>query len=143
MGSKPPSQQRATKAQRARKILAGVTRDDSDDELGIEDHPWEWIYEKGGQVDHDHAVQDDEKEQEREEGTSAQARRRRSKSIRYASLRRRIIGAKMGSFKCKIGDCVLLKADGNTAWVGIICEFMEAINEDGEMGKAAKFMCKI
>jgi origin recognition complex subunit 1 len=32
---------------------------------------------------------------------------------------------------------VLLKADGNTAWVGIICDFIE---EDVEGEKAAKFL---
>ncbi len=34
------------KADRARQYLTegGVTREDSDDELGLEDHPWQWIY---------------------------------------------------------------------------------------------------
>ena len=34
------------KAQRAKRYLSGggVARDDSDDELGLEDHPWKWIY---------------------------------------------------------------------------------------------------
>jgi len=48
-----------------------------------------------------------------------------------------ITGARMGSFECKVGDCVLLKAEGtNEAWVGLICEFLE--DEDGDM--AANFM---
>ena len=35
-----------SKAERARKYLSvgGVAREDSDDELGLDDHPWEWIY---------------------------------------------------------------------------------------------------
>ena len=36
-----------SKAERAKKYLSvggGVAREDSDDELGLEDHPWEWIY---------------------------------------------------------------------------------------------------
>jgi len=39
----------AARALRARKFLStgGVTREDSDDELGFEDHPWEWIYSTG------------------------------------------------------------------------------------------------
>ncbi|CZT17109.1 related to origin recognition complex subunit 1 [Ramularia collo-cygni] len=39
-----------TKAEQARHILSGggVQRDNSDDELGLEDHPWEWIYEGSG-----------------------------------------------------------------------------------------------
>ncbi len=38
-----------TRASRARRFLStgGVTREDSDDELGLEDHPWEWIYAVG------------------------------------------------------------------------------------------------
>ena len=129
--------QRAAKAERARKILAGVARDDSDDELGIDDHPWEWIYEK--QVrEEEGEVRDDEEDEEK----SATARRYRSTSVRHASIKQRIIGATMGSFRCRIGDTVLLKSEGKTAWVGIICEFMETINEDGDLEKAAKFMCK-
>ncbi|CAL8583796.1 Origin recognition complex, subunit 1 [Xanthoria parietina] len=35
-----------SKAERARQFLrtGGVLREDSDDELGLDDHPWEWIY---------------------------------------------------------------------------------------------------
>lgn len=34
-----------TKAERARRYLSGgIIREDSDDELGLEDYPWEWIY---------------------------------------------------------------------------------------------------
>lgn len=45
--SMPPKRKR-TKVEEARHYLSGggVLREDSDDELGIEDHPWEWIYEK-------------------------------------------------------------------------------------------------
>ena len=43
----------------------------------------------------------------------------------------------MGDFRCKIGDCVLLKAEGtNEAWVGLICAF----EDDEEDNKAANFM---
>jgi origin recognition complex subunit 1 len=40
----PPKRKR-TKLERARHYLSGggVLREDSDDELGLEDHPWEWI----------------------------------------------------------------------------------------------------
>ena len=49
-----------------------------------------------------------------------------------------IQGAQFGSFRCFLGDCVLLKAESaKEAWVAIICEFGE--NEtDGE--KEANFM---
>lgn len=133
-----PRQQRAAKAEKARKLLAGVARDDSDDELGDEDHPWEWIYEKqeaGEKEEEVGEVVDDLEDEEK----SAGVKRRRRKPLRHLPHQQRIVGAKMGKFKCKIGDCVLLKAEGtNAAWVGIICEFME----DGEGEKEAKFMCK-
>ncbi|KAI1407464.1 P-loop containing nucleoside triphosphate hydrolase protein [Hypoxylon sp. FL1857] len=93
-------------------VVPGVARDDSDDELGIDDHPWEWIY-------------------------------RQTQSAGSASKRKRnaqhdIIGARMGTFECYIGDCVLLKADGsNEAWVAIVTEFREE-DEDGD--KAANFL---
>lgn len=96
-------QKASTKAERARQYLSvgGVAREDSDDELGLEDYPWQWIYAK------------DKSKQE-------------------------IIGARMGNFECRIGDCVLLKADGtNEAWIGLICNF-EDDDEDDEM--AANFM---
>ena len=129
-------QHRAAKAERARKILAGVARNDSDDELGTEDHPWEWIYEDTQEDDEAAANEEDDEK-------SATAKRLRSKPLQYAANKQRIIGASMGSFKCKIGDTVLLKADGtNTSWVAIVCDFMDAINMDGEPEKQAKFMCK-
>ena len=102
-----------TRAERARRYLTGggVARDDSDDELGLDDHPWEWIYPKKPQE-----VDGDSEEDE------------------YAT---KIVGARMGAFECRIGDCVLLKAEGaNEAWIGIICEFQE--DEEGD--KAANFM---
>ncbi|KAI4164769.1 MAG: hypothetical protein LQ342_001744 [Letrouitia transgressa] len=80
-----------TKAERARRYLSGggIIREDSDDELGLDDHPWEWIYSDTA----DNKYKDDP----------------------------RIIGARMGGFECRIGDCCLLKAEGNNeAWVGII-----------------------
>lgn len=94
-----------TRASRARRFLAtgGVTREDSDDELGLEDHPWEWIYAVGPKP-----------------------------GSQYIS------GAKFGQYQFKMGDTVLLKAEGsNEAWVGIICDFQE-VEEEGE--KTANFM---
>ena len=40
------SEAEAVRAERARRYLTGggVIRDDSDDELGLDDHPWQWIY---------------------------------------------------------------------------------------------------
>lgn len=102
-----------TKAERARRYLTGggVVREDSDDELGLDDHPWEWI----------HSTEPQDNGENSEEGTNTTE----------------ITGARMGAFECRIGDCVLLKAEGaNEAWIGIICDFQE--EDDGE--KAANFM---
>jgi origin recognition complex subunit 1 len=96
--------------------LPGVAREDSDDELGDEDLPWEWIYDEGASAAADDAML---------------ARKRRRTGCRKP------VGARMGKFECRIGDCVLLKADGsNEAWVALICEFLD--NDDGDM--AANFM---
>lgn len=105
--------------QRKRHIPKGIEREDSDDELGDEDIPWEWIYQ-----DQVHERNEDD------DGTSERKRRKVAEN--------KIIGAKMGSFECYTGDAVLLKAEGsNEAWVGIICEFLE---DDGEGDMAANFM---
>ena len=103
---------------RRKRPLPGVSREDSDDELGSDDLPWQWIYN----------VEDPE----RSDDDSQSERKRRKVSGK------KIVGARMGSFECRVGDCVLLKADGsNEAWVAIICEFIE---DDGEGDKAANFM---
>tara|TARA_R110002003_G_scaffold702_17_gene21252 strand:- start:5668 stop:6126 length:459 start_codon:yes stop_codon:yes gene_type:complete len=109
-----------SRAEKARQFLAGgaVFREDSDDELGYEDHPWEWIYEDGGA---EHVPKE-----------NATPRKRKAAP---APLGKRIIGARMGSFRCRVGDTVLLKAEGNQAWVGIICDFFEDVEDDEKMAK--------
>ncbi|KAK4152257.1 hypothetical protein C8A00DRAFT_44653 [Chaetomidium leptoderma] len=98
--------------------LPGVAREDSDDELGTDDLPWEWIYET----------------EEADEEPAAENGRKRKRPTAHQV---QIIGARMGSFECYLGDTMLLKADGsNEAWVGIICDFQA--DEDGD--KAANFM---
>lgn len=112
-GGSNPGKLNETKAERARRYLTGggVVREDSDDELGLDDHPWEWI--------HSTEPQDNGEDFEEETNTT------------------KITGARMGAFECRIGDCVLLKAEGaNEAWIGIICDFQE--EDDRE--KAANFM---
>ncbi|EMD00789.1 hypothetical protein BAUCODRAFT_183202 [Baudoinia panamericana UAMH 10762] len=96
----PPKRKR-TKLEEARHYLSGggVLREDSDDELGVEDHPWQWIYED--------SITDN------------------------PNAQRRIIGARMGTFACHIGDAVLLKAPvSNEAWVAILHSFSEESVED-------------
>jgi origin recognition complex subunit 1 len=109
-----------SRVDKARQYLTGgaVFREDSDDELGYEDHPWEWIY--------DNASTDDAPKE------NATPRKRKAAPT---VLGERIVGARMGSFKCKVGDAVLLKAEGNQAWVGIICDFHEDVEEDEKMAK--------
>ena len=110
-----------SRAEQARQFLKGgaILREDSDDELGYEDHPWEWIYEDAGA---DQPPVDD----------NATPRKRKAAP---ATQTRRIVGARMGGFICKLGDAVLLKADGNQAWVGIICDFHEDDEDDEKMAR--------
>ncbi|UQC87064.1 ATPase [Colletotrichum lupini] len=111
----------APRGRRQSKKSTGVVRDDSDDELGIDDLPWEWILESN----------DADTPQDHGDDTQTSRKRRR------ANTEGRIMGARMGKFECYVGDCVLLKAEGsNEAWVAIVCEFLE--EDDGE--KAANFM---
>jgi origin recognition complex subunit 1 len=113
-------------------ILAGTTlrREDSDDELGDDDFPWEWVYSGDGHTS-------DEEDGENPRDSNAKGRRGRPARKVSKFQEGQIIGARMGAFACKIGDCVLLKADSNEAWAGIICNFME---EEEEMGISV--MCK-
>jgi origin recognition complex subunit 1 len=39
-----PKKRNSTALSKARDRLRGVLREDSDDELGDEDYPWEWVY---------------------------------------------------------------------------------------------------
>lgn len=104
----------------ARRLLRGVIREDSDDELGDEDLPWEWIYastEDGSAPDG---------------GFSSNTPSKRQKAQHRPKLQR-IVGAKTGPrFNCQIGDCLLIKGEGlsGEAYVGMACEFTD---EDGEM----------
>jgi len=116
-----PSKRQISKAEQARQILrkGDVVREDSDDELGYEDHPWEWIYAP----QHNDPAVDNAKSNDKLSS---------------------VVGARMGTFECLIGDAVLLKAAGNEAWVAIITGFSEGDIEDdeGEMiwSKKATFL---
>lgn len=96
---KKPRKSQSSLAQ-ARDRLRGVLREDSDDELGYEDHPWEWVYSKDPAEVGEHG-------------------------------RRKIMGAKMGSFDVGIGDCVLIKGEGlkSEAYVGMVVEFDDVKKE--------------
>ncbi|KAI9782535.1 MAG: Origin recognition complex, subunit 1 [Candelina submexicana] len=131
-----------SKVKRARQYISrgGVSREDSDDELGFEDHPWEWIYEH---------LQDGGFGEAQSSSTMTRPGRRVDPSTqsgtgstsekRNGTASQRIVGAHMGNFECRIGDTVLLKAEGtNEAWVGLICDFPE--EEEEEDGKVANFM---
>lgn len=104
-----------------------LVREDSDDELGVEDHPWDWIY--------------DTTKEDAEDASPDKSRRRRSS--RPARKRPAIVGARMGTFECKLGEVVLLKSpEPGKDWVGIITEFVEEEdeNEEDEMIRAANIM---
>jgi len=94
-----------------------LSREDSDDELGYEDHPWQWMYES--------------------EDTSNKADidrtpSRKRKAVDGSSRKRAIIGARMGTFVVHIGDAVLLKSpEQGKDWVGLVCAFSDT-DDDGE-----------
>jgi hypothetical protein len=114
-------------AKRRKRSLPGVSREDSDDELGSEDLPWEWIYSgdkepRGGAGAGDSANGADQGDRKRRKLSSAP----------------KIVGARMGDFECRVGDTVLLKADGSgEAWVALILRF---VDQGDEEDKAAEFM---
>ncbi|KAI9840702.1 MAG: Origin recognition complex, subunit 1 [Sclerophora amabilis] len=132
---------------RARRLLSGVgiSREDSDDELGYDDYPWEWIYEStaNGETKENTgrdspSINDDEipESLSREDAASEGREAVSGKSL----SNKRIIGARMGQFQCSVGDCVLLKAEGNgEAWVGLICNFQDG-DDDDDNEKYANFM---
>ncbi len=123
-----PRQLRANKAEKARKLLAGASRRKDDSSDSDDDDAWEWIYENGD---------GDESADEVEDQGASKKRKRHNTS---GTKKRTIIGAKNGSFKCSIGDSVLLKAeDGNPPWIGMILSFLE--DNDGDM--AADFICTV
>jgi len=135
------SRKRMSRVERARRYLSGsgVARENSDDELGLEDLPWEWIYRDRNQLrEQTHNSFVDEREVASIPlNPYTQSRKRKARYESAPDSESEIVGARMGSFECRIGDCVLLKADGkNEAWVGLICEFME----DEDEGKVANFM---
>jgi origin recognition complex subunit 1 len=112
-----------TKIERARQYFkgGGVTREDSDDELGTEDYPWEWIYDAESTL------------KSKDGGRDGSNKR----TAAVAFMESAIVGAKMGKFECRLGDAVLLKADGSEAWVGIITHFFE---DEESQDKMANFM---
>ncbi|KAI9735281.1 MAG: Origin recognition complex, subunit 1 [Cirrosporium novae-zelandiae] len=144
-----PRPKKDNRAERARQALkgAGITREDSDDELGTEDYPWEWIYEDTTEPPDDgpkpkskspEQTPDEEEDELLESPESQNDRRRKRKLAREPSKKQKIIGAKMGPiFQCKLGDPVLLKSENaGEAYVGLIIGFRE--EDDGE--KMANFM---
>lgn len=121
----PKKSTKPTALERARRILhGGVLREDSDDELGDEDLPWEWIYDSG--------AQDDEEAEEEVAPSTPSKKRKRGPAPKPRKKVARIIGARMGDrFECRIGDCLLIKGEGlaGEAYVGLATEFLE---QDGE-----------
>ena len=146
--SHPEHNVRGSRAERARRLLAGVgiSREDSDDELGYEDHPWEWIYERVDEIDSEKAnglpkapLQEDHNAINILNDHALVGEKRNAHAAK-AGIRGRIVGAQMGGFRCRLGDCVLLKAEGtNEAWVGLICEFQEGEDDQGKMANIMWF----
>lgn len=99
-----------------------LVHEDSDDELGDEDHPWDWIYDTANDT-----------KQEAEVDIASPEKSSRRRSSRPARKRPAIVGARMGTFECRLGQVVLLKSpEPGKDWVGIITEFLEEEDEDEE-----------
>lgn len=112
----------------------GILHEDSDDELGYDDHPWEWIFEEEAEGSGSNL---------REESVDNGKQSHRRCSSRATVKRRKIVGARMGTFECRLGQVMLLKSpEAGKDWVGIISEFLEEENEDDEeeMVKSANIM---
>lgn len=109
-----PLPRKTSSISRARKLLRGVVREDSDDELGDDDIPWEWVYSA-------------------EPDSFDQVGR-----AEINGKKREIVAARMGSafgaFGVAIGDCVFIKGEGlqGEAYVGMICEFKQEGEEGGD-----------
>ncbi|KAF3904373.1 hypothetical protein AA313_de0210301 [Arthrobotrys entomopaga] len=97
-----------------------IEREDSDDELGDEDIPWTWIY-----PDSNGPLSPVSSNKTPADASNAKKRRRDGSPVNRAETTDvKPIGAKCGSFECKIGDILLLKADGTkAAWVGLAVDF--------------------
>lgn len=118
-----PARESEPLSRRSRTVPKGISREDSDDELGSDDLPWFWVYET---LPLERSNDD--------EGDDAGAGERKRRKVEES----RIVGARLGDFECRLGDCVLLKAEGsNEAWVGMICEF---IGDDAGNEMSANFM---
>lgn len=106
-----------------------LSRDDSDDELGYEDHPWQWMYE-------------DEQQQDADNWDHDRTPSKKRKATEF-SKKRSIVGARMGGFVVRVGDTVLLKSpEQGKDWVGIICAFSETDeDEDEEMCAHIQWFC--
>ncbi|KAF8867263.1 origin of replication binding protein [Acephala macrosclerotiorum] len=128
MAPATPRQARAEKAARAKKLLSGASL--RKDDLADEDQEWEWMYEKSEKENNE----DSSDSEDDDNATTPKKRRRRTASKAQGG---KIVGARKGSYKVKLGDAVLLENENSsTPWVGIICYF--CLDPDGEM--AANFL---
>lgn len=116
------SARKTTSISRARKLLRGVVREDSDDELGDDDIPWEWVYSA-------------------EPDSFDQVGR-----AEINGKKREIVAARMGNaFGVAIGDCVFIKGEGlqGEAYVGMICEFSEEQRREDGGGGGGEMMANV
>lgn len=125
---------KSTQLEKARRYLTkgSLLHVDSDDELGADDHPWEWIYDEISVAPPDGADDPD---------APTPSRKRKASAMLESTTKKIIVGARMGSFECRIGDTVLLKSgESGKDWVGIICLFAEDEDEEQEDQKVANIM---
>ncbi|KAF3917137.1 hypothetical protein ABW20_dc0108262 [Dactylellina cionopaga] len=97
-----------------------VEREDSDDELGDEDIPWTWVY-----PDSNGPLSPVSSNKTPVDNSNVKKRRRDGSPVnKTESIDAKPIGAKCGTFECRLGDTLFLKADGTkAAWVGLVVGF--------------------
>lgn len=130
--SEPQNRRNVRKRAQQWVTKGALVHEDSDDELGVEDHPWVWIYDTANEV-----------KEEAEGDRASPEKPGRRRASRSAPKRPTIVGARMGTFECRLGQVVLLKSpEPGKDWVGIITEFLEEEDEDeeDEMIKSANIM---
>src|SRR5947207_842279 len=103
----------------------GIARDDSDDELGDDDIPWTWVYPTFASP-----LSPVTANPRDDQPPDAKRVRREVPILQNRNVNAKPVGAKCGTFECQVGDCLLLKAQGQKiAWVGLAVDFEQREEE--------------
>jgi len=112
MSTLTPSQKRAQKAERAKKLLNGSKQRAADQ--GSDDEVWKWIYEGGS--DEEGAADSEDEEETTNPNTPSKRRKRKAAKISKAG--KKIVGAWRADFQCRVGDTVLVTNENGKRMMG-------------------------